>query len=164
MSQSVPQQSVPQQKVQRTLLRYLIPDLSNMVLKYSWPVKYKNKYILLKYGNYEEIRKFCARQNMGTKNKLIFCACYDGYKKIVRYLISNLNFCYDSCGWAICFNSGLRGACRGGDIGMVKFVIQLCKKQRILINIFDWKQGIISARKGGNSEVEKLMVDYMIGH
>jgi len=112
------QQKVPQQKAQRTLLqqtvrstvlRYLIPDLTQLVLKYCWPEK-SDICELYYYGNYEKILTINNNWDDGLP-----CACFGGHMKIVLLLIEK-----GATNW----NLGLRGACYRGNMKIAQLMIK----------------------------------------
>ncbi len=76
------------QKAHTTLLRYLIPDLANMVLEYCWKKEnIDNIEISIRYGNYEAVKKYISRGNRTWHlYSLLKYAYREKYKKIVVFL------------------------------------------------------------------------------
>ncbi len=78
------------------LNQHLIPDLTQLVLKYCWSVNIDN-YDLCFYGNYE---KLLTSKNIDLNDGL-YGACYGGHMDIVELMIERgATGCYcreDNC-------------------------------------------------------------------
>lgn len=78
--------------------------------------------------------------------------CIGGfYKQVVKYITSN------QCD----LNSGLSGACKGGNIDIVQLIIEEATKNNAKL---DWNLGLHSACFGGHINIALLMTSYGANH
>jgi len=163
--QTVPQQTVKsvnkfyestllQQTVQSTVLRYLIPDLSTLVLKYCWPLTTVENEIDtdIIYGNYEKIKTIIADKHTRGWNwsYLIGYACREGYVKIIQILETDSAEHLD---WTF----GICGAIYGDNIEIIKLIIKE-KPHEDKFNI-SWSTVLSCAYEQKNTKAIKFFTD-----
>ncbi len=134
-----------QQKVDTTLLRYLIPDLADMVLEYCW-TKTDDHSESCVYGNYEKAQRM---RNSGhyLNNKDLFEICYKGYTKIVEL---NMHWHQRDSFWSLGFVS----ACCGGHAETVKSIIDSAHEWDKKL---DWRTGIDVCFRNGHFKIVYLI-------
>ncbi len=146
------------------LNQHLIPDLTQLVLKYCWSEKY-DFYDLCFYGNYKKISTI----ENDDWNWGLCGACRGGHMDIVKLMIergaTDWNYgLYGACKGghmnmvelmiergATDWNNGLYGACRGGHMNMVELMIER--------GATDWNDGVYYACKGGHMDIVELMIE-----
>ncbi len=110
------------------LNQHLIPDLTQLVLKYCWSEKC-DFYDLCFYGNYEKISTIENDDwNWGLRG-----ACEGGHMDMVELMIER-----GATNW----NYGLYGACRGGHMDIVELMIER--------GAANWNCGLYYACYGGH--------------
>ena len=129
---------------------YLIPDLWDIVLNYCWPNT--NDFLkLCRYGHYEKI----SMVEDGLWNLGFELVCQYGYISMIDLIINKVTQVYktkDVLDW----NWGLYGACSGGNIEIVKLMIEKGANK--------WNWGLSGACYGGNIEIIKLMTEKGADH
>jgi len=152
-------------KVRCALLRYLIPDLTHMVLEYCWPSEIVDLNEICLYGNYEKILEYISFifndeifWDMMFKN-----ACGAGYKKVIKLMMDrgeqafNIRTTYDDYPErdkyknTLPINDGFENACLKGHLDIVEWMI---KK-----GADNWNGGLFGACQGGYMEIIKLMIE-----
>ncbi len=134
-----------------TLNDYLIPDLSDMVLEYCWPIKNENMYSgdAWTYGCYE---KACGTDFSLLKDAcgtFILCiAAEAGYMKLVKLLLDK--------GVEDKVGGGLVGACRGGYAQIVELLLE--QKSKTSLSLTYWLEGLEVACGEGYEKIVKLML------
>lgn len=84
-------------------------------------------------------------------NRLLYYACYGENMDIINRLIDMNSFPHRYYYDYDCWDSGLRGACRRGNINIVRLMIGK--------GASDWNGGLTSACDGGNFDIVRLMVE-----
>ncbi len=131
--------NVPTNNAQGALLRYLIPDLTNLVLEYCWTKKDKGLEKACFHGNYEGISTYFAM------------------------IIKNFGSFASTASRKFNFGNALRGACHGGHLKIVQLVI--CNHEQILKTSehhtwIMWERGYKGAMDGGYNDI----IQYILYH
>ncbi len=130
-----------------TLLRYLIPDLANMVLEYCW---FENEDIqgAAFYGNYEKLLLIiCKLIDEPATNETSFVGSDEIPAKLEFAPMQGILYYLSMC-----------AACKGGHVKIIQYFIT-CQGKRIIRGP-DWITGLKIACLEGHKDVVQLLLPH----
>ncbi len=135
----------------QTLKDYLIPDLSDMVLEYCWPVDEVWKHVhTCVYGHYEMLPVDSDIFKGEYGERALYLAAGAGYIKLVELLLDK--GAKDQSG------AGLYAACKSGCAQIVELML---KQERIIRGYRkNWYRGTQEACGKGHAKIVHLMMKH----